>query len=96
MSLDYPEYEELRKKSRFLGLLWRLGDMGTYFGLIGAIASPLMVINNQFANRKTPLPWNKAIEFGLISILFFVVVFLSAGQLKCFAIERGKKLKSKS
>ncbi len=35
MSLDYPEYEELRKQSSLLGWLWQVGDKGHYLGLWG-------------------------------------------------------------
>lgn len=44
MSLDYPEYQELCKKSRFLAMLWRIGDIGYYLGLVCAVLSPLGIV----------------------------------------------------
>ena len=95
MSLDYPEYEELRKKSRVLGWLWRLGDIGYYLGLIGIIIWPLAVISNQFTNRKTHLPWDKALLIMVLGTAFCFSIFWSAAYLKGFALSRGKGLKSR-
>jgi hypothetical protein len=66
MLLDYPEYEELKKKSRFLGWLWRVGDLGYYFGLLGGIVWPLAVIQYQITTRTVQLPWEKALLFAAL------------------------------
>lgn len=95
MSLDYPEYEELRNKSIFLGRLWRVGDIGYYFGLIGTITWPLAVISNQFINRKTHLPWDKALLIVVLGTAFCFSLLWCAAQLKNFALSQGKKLKNK-
>lgn len=95
MSLDYPEYEELRKKSRFLGWLWRIGDMGYYLGLVGTIIWPFAVIGQQFSNRKTQLPWDQALLIVVLGTVFCFSIFWSAAQLKDFALSRGKQLKNK-
>ena len=54
MSLDYPEYEKLRKQSCFLGLLWRIGDLGYYLGLFGRVnASSYQRIFETPSSRKS-------------------------------------------
>jgi len=95
MSLDYPEYEKLRKQSRFLGLLWRIGDLGYYLGLFGALGSPLMIIYSQLTSRKAHLPWYTALLGGFLCTAFWVCIFLASAQLKSFALKRGDALKNK-
>jgi hypothetical protein len=95
MSLDYSEYEELRKKNRLLGWRWRVGDIGYYFGLIGTIIWPLAVISHQFTNRTTQLPWDKTLLLVVLGTAFCFSIFWSAAQLKSYALSRGKKLKNK-
>ena len=95
MSLDYPEYEELRKQSWFLGLLWRIGDLGYYLGLFGALGSPLMMIYSLLTSQKGHLPWHTALLAGFLSTAFWVCIFWTSAQLKCFALKRGDALKNK-
>lgn len=95
MSLDYPEYEELRKQSWFLGLLWRIGDYGYYLGVFGAVGSPLMMIYSQLTSRKGHLPWYTALLGGFLFTAFCVCIFLASAQLKSFAFKRGDALKNK-
>ncbi len=45
MSMDYPDYLRIRQKSKFLGFLWVIGDIGYYLGLIGAWVGPIIVYN---------------------------------------------------
>lgn len=95
MSLDYPEYEELRKKNRFLGWFWRVGDIGYYLGLISTIVWPLAVISRQLTNNKPQLLWDKALLLIVLGTAFFFSICWSAAQLKIFALNRGKRLKNK-
>ena len=37
MSMDYPDYENIRTKSKWLAFVWMLGDRLYYIGLLGAI-----------------------------------------------------------
>ncbi|MBD2495087.1 hypothetical protein BCD64_17425 [Nostoc sp. MBR 210] len=95
MSLDYPDYEELRKRSKFLGWLWRLSDAGYYFGLIGSIIWPLAVIGCQITSRKRQLPWDKAFLLLILGMVVCFSIFWGAAQFKKFVLRRGKSLKSK-
>ena len=45
MSLDYPDYLRIRQKSKYLGILWIIGDIGYYIGLLGAVAVPVVLYN---------------------------------------------------
>ncbi len=67
MSMDYPDYLRIREKSKLLGILWIVGDIGYYVGLLGAFFSLLF--------RDGLGPKVKA-------ILFFLVVFLVSVALK--------------
>jgi hypothetical protein len=96
MSMDYPEYEELRQKSRFLGLLWRIGDMGSYLSLCCCIGWPGMVISQQFSQQTKHLPWDKALLIAVVGMAFGFSMGLCAGALKGFAYRSSKKLKRKS
>ncbi|MCC3406315.1 MAG: hypothetical protein JGK17_12135 [Microcoleus sp. PH2017_10_PVI_O_A] len=95
MSLDYPEYEKLRKQSWFLGLLWRIGDYGYYLGLFGALGSPLVLIYQQLTSQKGHLPAAAALFLGFLLVAFFACIFWLSAQLKCFALKRGEALNNK-
>jgi hypothetical protein len=95
MSMDYPEYEELRQKSWFLRVLWRIGDMGSYFSLFCCIGWPGGVLMNQFSKQTKHLPWDQALLIIVIGMAFWFSVGLCAGSLKGFAYKRSKKLKRK-
>lgn len=95
MSLDYPEYQELRKKSRFLAMLWRIGDIGYYLGLVCAVLSPLGIVWIQITNRKFYLPWNTVLLMAIQSTVFWVIFFWISSQLKNFALRKGKFFKTK-
>jgi hypothetical protein len=89
MSMDYPLYEKLCKKSRALAILWRIGDMGYYIGLFGAIASPVLFLQWMMSTNSKKIPWDRALGFHLGLILFFVLVNWGAGMLKYFALKKG-------
>jgi hypothetical protein len=95
MSLDYQEYQELRKKSRLLGILWRIGDFGYYIALFAAIGSPLGMTFVKFTSRSDRLPWDKVLLTSFLSMVFWACVLWGAAELKCFALKRGKTLKNK-
>ena len=95
MSLDYPEYQELPKKSRFLALIWHIGDYGYYIGLFGAVGSPLGMIFTHFSNRKANLNWQTTLLGTLLLTSLWIVVFWGSAQLKGFSLKRGEVLKNK-
>jgi hypothetical protein len=88
MSLDYPEYEEIRKKSWLLGLLWRISDIGYYLGLLCALGTPFFAI----AMKSPKLTIQARLYAAFISIVFWVTIFWVSLQLKSFAIKKGRKL----
>ncbi|WP_293152861.1 MULTISPECIES: hypothetical protein [unclassified Microcoleus] len=95
MSLDYPEYEKLRKQSWFLGLLWRIGDYGYYLGLFGVVGSPLVLIYDQLTSQKYHLHPKTALLLGFQLVAFFACIFLLSALLKSFALKRGEALNNK-
>ena len=44
MPLDKPIYVQIRERSRCLGRLWIMGDLGYYLGLVGAVIAFAMLI----------------------------------------------------
>lgn len=88
MSLDHPEYEEIRKKSWLLGLLWRIGDIGYYLGLFCTLATPFFVI----AMKSPNLTMQARLYAAFISAVFWLTIFWVSLQLKYFAIKKGRKL----
>jgi hypothetical protein len=95
MSLDYPDYEELKKKSRILAILWQIGDKGYYIGLMGAVISPLAAIQYHFTSRKANPTWDKSLMFAIMTIGMFLVIFFVSTNLKYFSVKWGKRLKSR-
>jgi hypothetical protein len=98
MSLDYPEYEEICKKSKFLGWIWRIGDVGYYFGLVGSMVwcwIMMQTLLQQLIHPKSIFLWDRFWSGFCIGTAFFFCVFWGARQLKTFALIRGRKLKGK-
>ena len=93
MSLDYSDYEELRKKSGFLSILWQIGDKGYYLGLLGSIISPLATIYTYFMNRKANLTWDRMLIVTVILIGIFILIFFLSNNLKYLSVKWGKRLK---
>ena len=89
MSLDYPYYEKLRKKSKFLGILWRMGDCGYYFGLFWMVGMPLHSIVGRFTDSSR----NEPLHLTLLSAICFATIgfFINyaCGNLKYFALKKG-------
>ena len=44
MSQDYPDYIRTYERSRLLGWAWRIGDIGYYIGLLGAVIAASFVV----------------------------------------------------
>ena len=88
MSLDYPEYERLRKAHPFLGILWKLGDCLYYQALMTSIALPLLFIYQKTVGRSL-LSWCETLEMAIASFLGVLVLTLLCGQLKNLAFLLG-------
>ena len=73
MSLDYPDYLKIKERSRLLGWIWRVGDIGYYVGLIGAIISFFLLGVADSILRQ------------LTIVLAFVGLFLVSSYLKGLA-----------
>lgn len=92
MSLDFPDYVRIRRKSRLWGWLWLIGDRGYYVGVLGAVLtlaaaviSVVMILFERLAHRSLGFvarPWNLLFWclalFVVCLVVFAVSVFLKA------------------
>ncbi|MGB0562014.1 MAG: hypothetical protein ACPGVO_09440 [Spirulinaceae cyanobacterium] len=93
MSLDYSEFEKLKARHPWLGVLWRIGDMGYYTGLLGAITAPMATVGMRLSadenDAVAALTWQQVF---LIAFLYFVtclIVLISSAKLKELAFYLG-------
>lgn len=90
MSLDYPEYEKLKKKGKtILCFLWRIGDIGYYIGIFGVVITPLGIIRELIVNEKLRKVWHLALANMLILTCFFVVIHILSSTLKYCVLKKG-------
>jgi len=82
MSLDYPDYVELKKRNRWLAFLWSIGDIGYYFGLLGAFLGPacMLIVTASLGRRLIG---------ALILFVVFTLIFFGSASLKAYARKRG-------
>ena len=85
MSLDYPEYLKLKQKSRWFGVLWRVGDAGYYIGLLGGIGTLVwfLLSSDSLSTLRSHLP-----QAGMV-FLSFSLLFGCAALLKRYAHRQG-------
>jgi len=81
MSLDYPFYEELRRRGHRAAIWWRVGDLLYYVGLL--IALPLVVVSVALvgASLMFTLSW-EYLGWSLAGLASGVVVFLLGSSMK--------------
>jgi uncharacterized membrane protein (DUF485 family) len=83
MSLDYPDYAELKKRNRRLAVLWSAGDFGYYFSLLGAVIGPVSMLTATSASLERRL-----VGAGVLFAIF-VAIFLLSNSPKAFARKKG-------
>jgi len=76
MSLDYPLYEEMKRRGSSARYFWRYGDWLYYFGLLVAIIWPLA--------SSTAVRLGAHISFFKVILIWlvFVALFFIGGSLK--------------
>ena len=81
MSLDYPFYEEVRRRGHRAAIWWRVGDFLYYVGLL--IALPLIVISVALVGvcLMSTLSWGY-LGWSLAGLASAVVVFLLGSSMK--------------
>ena len=92
MSLDYPDFVQLEKRNRWLALLWFIGDIGYYLGLLGAVAGPLCVLGSfvlRWIRSGSVTGFGSDLVCALIIFAVFALILVSAGSLKAYARKRG-------
>ena len=93
MSLDYPEYLELKKRKLWLlAFVWRVGDIGYYIGLLGALMGPLCMLGSFLLSwiRSDPTGgfW-RAVLGAVLMFIGFALIFALSAALKDYARRRG-------
>jgi hypothetical protein len=83
MSMDYPDYLRIRERSRWLGIVWRIGDTGYYLFLLSAILVPIVLIAT-----SSDITGNGALRLGAF-VACCAVGFGVCVQLKYYAHVKG-------
>jgi uncharacterized membrane protein len=86
MSLDYPLFEEMRRRNSKAAKWWRIGDILYYVGLIGGFTWLLTVIGNLiYLAFSENLISQNYLRFVLRSFLIlggFILLFFLGGYFK--------------
>jgi hypothetical protein len=89
MSLDYPFYDELRRRRHPAAKWWLWGDILYYFGLLPAVILSLPVLWSLFKLQFSGVARWQAWILSLFA--FFVVIFLLGTRLKLKAWKMAEK-----
>ena len=90
MSMDFPDYEKIRLKSRKFAFLWMVGDRFHYIGLLGAIfivcAAPAFAFFTHLKGNQVGLDlWNWG---GLAAFLACLLLLKFGIPIKHYARRR--------
>jgi len=89
MSLDYPFYEELKKRNSPAAKWWKIGDSLYYLGLLPAVIcivlTPCLLIAAYVFEMQ-----HKYWQFSLILFIISVIVFFIGSYLKARSYAIGK------
>ena len=87
MSMDYPDYEIIRSKSKRLAFLWMLGDRFYYIGLLGAMFLIIATFaSSVFTHLKGSQVGPNFLNYlGFGAFVSCVIAFLVAPHLKRYA-----------
>jgi hypothetical protein len=88
-----PEVKEILQTSRFLRLIYLIGDIGHFLSLILTVAFPLAVTSTQLPRTKNHLSWQLALTLALLSVVIGYGSMRFFGGLQGWAFKRGKALK---
>jgi len=90
MSLDYPDYQRLKKKHLCLGVMWQIGDLLYYISLILAVIMPLGIVGYHFCMDPSRRPsWEQVILAATLSFGVLAIAFIAAGEIKSLAFRLG-------
>lgn len=89
MSLDYPFYEELRKRQHPAAKWWQWGDILYYFGLLPAVLLSFPFLWSLFNLPVGGITRAKIWVFALFA--FFITIFMIGTRLKLKAWTMAKK-----
>ena len=81
MSLDYPFYDELRRRGHHAAKWWRIGDALYYLGLIPALLFAVTAVALLVACLLSSLSWIY-LGWSLVGVVLGVVVNIGGGMIK--------------
>ncbi len=91
MSLDYPFYEDLKRRKHKAAKWWLLGDLLYYLGLLpGLLSIPASIIYLILKCLNSEFPWRYLLYWFLFLILC-LVVFYTGAYLKRISYQMAKK-----
>lgn len=79
MSLDYPFYEELRRRQHPAAMWWRIGDVLYYVGLLPAV---ILLFPTLWSLFKLPSGISRWQLWILSLFILFVAIFVLGTRLK--------------
>lgn len=91
--MDHPEYLELKKRNRWVAFLWMFADIGYYFGLLGALLAPMVVLLNlvlRWLRGDLPSSIWRALLLAPLFFAAFALIFLLSASLKVYASKKGR------
>jgi hypothetical protein len=91
MSLDFPQYVEIKKRSRWLGGLWQVGDKAYYIGLLGMVIVPLAVAGFNLTHRKSSPILHISAGRGLLVFIVCGLIFILSVLLKKHVHNQARK-----
>ncbi len=84
MSMDFPEYQKMRKEHPILGIFWRVFDCGYYFFSFSTIISPGTVILYKLQDKEITITWLECFQIALLGFLINLLLFLLSSYGKSF------------
>jgi hypothetical protein len=87
MLIDSSEYITIRRKNRFLGVMWKSGDVMASLGAVIAVLAPLVMSIDLFVkliNGTVNTPFRSIVPIVVVTTVFIVIAFVGR-KLKSFA-----------
>jgi hypothetical protein len=79
MLIDSSEYITIRRKNRFLGVMWKSGDLMATLGAVIAVLAPLVMsidLTVKLLNGTVNTPFRSVVPILVVTVVFIIVAFV--------------------